>query len=84
MVRIDAETAGGGFILVGLAHLLAPGALIRAARYAYAGVLAADFAVEEDVTETERRVRAIGLLMLAIGSVVAATDRSISVVLHRS
>lgn len=81
MVRIDAETAGGGCILVGLAHLLAPGTLLAAARYAYGRLLAADFAADD---RTERRVRAVGLLMLAIGTVVAAADRSVSVVLNRT
>lgn len=78
MVRIDATTAGGGLIAVGLAHLLAPGSLLTAARHSYKRLLTVDFDADE---RTERRVRAIGLVMLAVGTVVAAADRSVSVVL---
>ncbi|MDL5361510.1 hypothetical protein [Halalkalicoccus sp. NIPERK01] len=81
MVRLDTTTVGGGFIAAGLAHLLAPRALLATARCAYRRLLAADFDADE---RTERRVRAVGLLLLAAGTVVAAADRSVSVVLRRT
>lgn len=81
MVRLDATAAGRAFIVAGLVHLLAPGTLIDAARYAYDRVLAAEF---DGDPETERRLRAVGLVLLALGTVVASVDRSVSVVLSRS
>ncbi|KYH26542.1 hypothetical protein HAPAU_16410 [Halalkalicoccus paucihalophilus] len=81
MVRLDTTTVGSGFIGVGLAHLLAPRVLLATARYAYRRLLAADFDVNE---RTERRVRAIGLVMLALGTIVATANRSVSVVIDRT
>lgn len=80
MVRFDAPAIGSGLIVTGLAHLLAPRTLLAIARYAYRWLLAADFEADE---RTERRVRTIGLVMLATGTIVAAADRSISVVFDR-
>lgn len=81
MVRLDATALGRGFITAGLVHLLVPNALLAAARYAYKRVLAVDLDVDE---RAERRVRAVGLAMLAVGTVVGADDRSLSVALERS
>lgn len=81
MVRFDATSVGRGFITAGLVHLLAPRALLVAAQYVYKRVLAIDF---DGGAGTERRVRAIGLVLLAAGTVVASDDRSISVVLRRT
>lgn len=81
MVRLDTTTAGSGLIVTGLTHLLAPRALLTVVRYAYRRVLAADLDADD---RTERRVRAIGLVMLAVGTIVAAADRSVSVVAHRT
>ncbi len=81
MVRFDASVVGGGFVVAGLAHLLAPKALLTAARYAYRWLLLADF---DPDARTERRVRAIGLLLLAVGTIVAPANRSVSVVLERT
>lgn len=81
MVRLDATTLGRGFVTAGLVHLLAPNALLAAARYAYKRFLAVDLDVDD---RAERRVRAVGLAMLATGTVVASDDRSLSVALERS
>ncbi|ADJ14720.1 hypothetical protein [Halalkalicoccus jeotgali] len=81
MVRLDTATVGGGFVLAGLTHLLAPRPLLAVARRAYRQVLAAEFDGDE---RTERRVRAVGLVLLAIGTVVAPARRSISIVLEKS
>ncbi|MFC6903980.1 hypothetical protein [Halalkalicoccus tibetensis] len=81
MVRLDATAAGRGFIVAGLVHLLAPGLLIDAARYAYDRVLSAEF---DGGRETNRRLRAVGLVLLALGTVVASDDRSVSVALSRT
>lgn len=76
MTRVDTTTVGGGLIIAGLVHLLAPRTLLRTARRAYRRSLAVDF---QRTGRTERRVRAVGLAMLAVGTVVSAIDRSIAV-----
>lgn len=76
MLRLDTTTVGSGLIVTGLVHLLAPRALLRTARRAYRRSLAVDF---QRTDRTERRVRAVGLAMLAIGTVVSAIDRSADV-----
>jgi uncharacterized protein YjeT (DUF2065 family) len=76
MVRIDSSAVGSGLIIGGLVHLLFPNQLLTTARYAYRHSLAVGFDPNQDA---ERRVRAIGLVMLAAGTVVSATDCSVSV-----
>jgi uncharacterized protein YjeT (DUF2065 family) len=76
MVRIDSSTVGSGLIIGGLAHLLFPNQLLTTARYAYKHSLAVKFSPYQ---AAERRVRAVGLVMLAVGTIVSATNRSISV-----
>lgn len=81
MVRLDATTLGRGFVAAGLVHLLAPNVLLTAARHAYKRFLAVDLDADD---RAERRVRAVGLAMLATGTVVASGDRSLSVALERN
>lgn len=76
MVRIDSSAVGSGLIIGGLVHLLFPHQLLTTARYAYKHSLAVEFT---PMQTAERRIRAVGLAMLAAGTVVSATDRSISV-----
>lgn len=54
--------------LAGLVHIVAPRALLGIAAQSYDRVLAVDFEPREDAT---RRVRAIGLLFLAVGAELA-------------
>jgi hypothetical protein len=51
-------------VLSGVAHLLAPGLLVRAAQTGYDRVLAVDFEPRENTT---RRVRLLGVLSLLAG-----------------
>ncbi|WP_122088882.1 hypothetical protein [Halalkalicoccus subterraneus] len=76
MIRIDTSAVGSGLILAGLLHLLAPQPLLNTAGDLYRRVLAVDF---RRTDRTERRVRAVGLAMLAAGTVVSATDGAIEV-----
>ena len=75
-VRIHATTTGAGLILLGLLHLLAPEPLLAAVRVGYDRLLNAEFASDSGTT---RRVRLIGLVMLAVGTVVSAIDETVSV-----
>ncbi|MEM4780727.1 MAG: hypothetical protein QXG03_04090 [Halalkalicoccus sp.] len=81
MVRIDGAIVGGGLLLAGLVHLLVPESLLRAASYAYRRSLAVEFSSSE---RSKRRIRAVGLLMLAVGTIAAAGERSVSVAIERT
>lgn len=74
--RIHATTIGAGLILLGLVHLLLPRPLLAAARTGYDRLLNIDFSPE---TGTTHRVRFVGLLMLAIGTIVSAVDETVSI-----
>jgi uncharacterized protein YjeT (DUF2065 family) len=74
--RIDLSTVGSGLIVGGLVHLLFPNQLLTTARYAYRHVLAVEF---DPNPTAERRLRAVGLVLLAVGTVATATDRSVSI-----
>jgi hypothetical protein len=59
--------------LAGVVHLLVPSRLLATARWGYDRVLAVEFAPRPNAT---RRVRLIGLLMLAVGALTyRALDR---------
>lgn len=80
-VRIRATTTGAGLILLGLVHLLAPGPLLAAARAGYDRLLNVEFVADAAAT---RRVRFVGLVMLAVGTIVGAIDETISVGVERT
>lgn len=80
-LRIRATTTGAGLILLGLLHLLAPGPLLAAARAGYDRLLNAEFTADSGTT---RRVRFVGLVMLAVGTVVSAIDETVSVGTERT
>lgn len=80
-LRIHATTTGAGLILLGLAHLLVPGPLLAAARVGYDRLLNVEFAPDAAAV---RRVRFVGLVMLAVGTVVSAIDETVSVGVERT
>lgn len=80
-LRIHATTTGAGLVLLGLAHLLVPGPLLAVARAGYDRLLNVEFV--PDATAI-RRVRFVGLVMLAVGTVVGAIDESVSVGIERT
>jgi hypothetical protein len=59
--------------LAGVVHLLAPEWLLRTARVAYDRTLAVDFEPRENAT---RRVRLVGVLLLAVAALAALVRRS--------
>jgi hypothetical protein len=80
-LRIHATTTGAGLILLGLAHLMAPGPLLAAARTGYDRLLNVEFVTDSAAV---RRVRLVGLVMLAVGTVVGAVDETVSVGIERT
>jgi hypothetical protein len=80
-LRIHATTTGAGLILLGLAHLMAPGPLLAAARTGYDRLLNVEFVTDPTAV---RRVRLVGLVMLAVGTVVGAVDETVSVGIERT
>jgi hypothetical protein len=80
-LRIHATTTGAGLILLGLAHLMAPGPLLAAARTGYDRLLNVEFVTDPAAV---RRVRLVGLVMLAVGTVVGAVDETVSVGIERT
>lgn len=64
-VQFPARPAGATLVLVGLAHLLAPTALLRTARLGYRYVLRVEF---DPKPGASGRVRAIGFAMVATGA----------------
>jgi hypothetical protein len=80
-LRIHATTTGAGFILLGLAHLLLPKPLLGAARTGYDRLLNVEFVPDAAAI---RRVRFVGLVMLAVGTIVGATDETVSVGVERT
>lgn len=80
-LRIHATTTGAGLILLGLVHLLAPGPLLAAARTGYDRLLNVEFVPDPAAM---RRVRLVGLVMLAVGTVVGAVDETVSVGIERT
>lgn len=63
--RFPARLTGAVLVLVGLAHLLAPGALLWTARIGYRYVLRVDF---DPKAGASGRVRVLGLAMIAAGA----------------
>jgi hypothetical protein len=80
-LRIHATTTGAGLILLGLVHLMAPGPLLAAARTGYDRLLNVEFVTDPAAV---RRVRLVGLVMLAVGTVVGAVDETVSVGIERT
>lgn len=80
-LRLHATTTGAGLILLGLAHLLVPGPLLAAASTGYERVLNVEFVPDAGAV---RRVRFVGLVMLAVGTVVSAIDETVSVGVERT
>jgi hypothetical protein len=80
-LRIHATTTGAGLILLGLAYLMAPGPLLAAARTGYDRLLNVEFVTDPAAV---RRVRLVGLVMLAVGTVVGAVDETVSVGIERT
>lgn len=80
-MRIDASRTDGrlgllGLAAFGLAHLLAPRALLRTARTAYALALDVEFVPRKGAP---RRVRLVGFLSLVVSAVGwAVLDRSVA------
>ena len=63
--RFPARLTGAVLVLVGFAHLLAPGVLLRTARLGYRYVLRVEF---EPKSGASGRVRLIGLALVAAGA----------------
>lgn len=79
--RIHATTTGAALLVLGLVHLLLPASLLAAARAGYGRLLNVEFTPDPKAV---RRVRLVGLVMLAAGTVVSAADETVSVVVERT
>ena len=64
-LRFPARLTGAMLVLVGLVHLLAPGALLRTARIGYGYVLRVGFDPKPGASS---RVRGVGLALIAAGA----------------
>lgn len=77
---IDTAATGGTLIVIGLVHLLAPGRLLTAATVAYDRTLDVTFSPE---SKAVRRVRLVGLVMIALGTILSAGEETHSVAIEK-